>query len=117
MSFGEMLANDAAIFVDADLMPGVETVTYKPKNGASRSVSATVYRGEPSDVPGAPAGAGTIRVFIRNHATLGATGIDCGGDKISIPPREGGTPIDHQIVEVIKQDPGGWMLKLRGRAS
>lgn len=116
--FDDLEALDAALFVDPSLMPGVETVLFTPYGSTAREIGANVNRNPPSLIDGAKTiAAGMIEVFIRNHATLGATSINRDGDKISVAPRKGGNRVPMQIVEIVSQDAGGWVLRLRGRSA
>lgn len=75
----DVVLSDAAIFDNADLMPGVESVVLTFQNGTTRTVTAQVFRGEPVAFgdgyrPG-------ILISFANSATTGLkdTEIDGGG--------------------------------------
>jgi hypothetical protein len=110
--FQDMLAADAAIFVNADEFG--EAVVYVPRNGATRSISAQVQREVPE---GDEQLQGTITpslfVTVRNSNSIGISSaeVNTGGDKVRLAQRVGGATKDCPIIEVVSQDPG--MMKLR----
>lgn len=75
----EILASDAAVFIDADGFPGVEQVTLTFQDATTRTVYADVFREGVEDLGGGYRP--RILVSFRNHATLGLlpTELDGGG--------------------------------------
>ena len=102
---------DAESFVDDDVFG--ESVTYTPVGGVAKTINANVIRAEPFDRNGVPgARRDGLTVFIRNHATLGVTSIDTGGDTIAVAPRYGGAAKTYQVKGPVQQDAGMWRLEL-----
>lgn len=82
----------------------------------TRDVVLLVERGDPpGQVPGA-AGSHTAPLLVHavNDAEDGisATEVDCGGDRIKVALREGGTPELRRIVRRIGEDPAELVLEL-----
>jgi len=85
---------------------GSRTITYKPRSGAARSVTAIV------DYPGpGPLGmlAGGSRPHVEITVCNSAAGIlsseiDTGGDKVTVPMRRGLAARVLRVVEIISQD-------------
>jgi hypothetical protein len=75
----DVIAADAAVFSDPDLMPGVESIVITFNDATTRTVNAQVFRGEP--VPFGDGYRPGILISFRNHATLGLlpSEIDGGG--------------------------------------
>jgi len=112
----EQLADDATMFVDGDMSASVESVTYTPPgNNSPTTFNAQVFREPPAEIEGAPRGlAPVLRVFIRNHATLGLSAMpDRGGGTITVAKHQGGATSARPIDSVISSDAGGWMVQLR----
>lgn len=108
----DILAADAQAFADADLMVGSESVTYTPRGGTAVTFDANVSRDVPILADSGDGYVPSIQVFVRNHATLGVTSVNTGGDTVTIAERRGGTARTHQVREVLEQDAGGWLLRL-----
>lgn len=110
----EVLSVDAAAFVNPDVMPGGESVTYKPASGGSRSIYANVTRNLSEEiVDGVAVRMPKFTIEVANSATTGIsiTEINFGGDKVNLAYTKGGTAADHPIVgEVLSQDAG--MIRL-----
>ena len=99
----EQLAYDSASFIDTDAFG--EAITYKPNGAANVALNAVVHRlGEEN----------LLHIRIANHATLGRTSIDTGGDRINVAARYGGTAADHIVSAVLEQDAGTWLLQVGG---
>lgn len=110
--FQDMLAADAAVFVNADEFG--EAVVYVPRNGATRDISAQVQREVPEGNEQAEgAVVPSLFVTVRNSSTTGISSaeVNTGGDKVRLAQRIGGETKDCPIIEVVSQDPG--MMKLR----
>lgn len=108
-----MLAADAAIWIDSSASAEVESVTFTPRSGSPRTISAQVFRSLPVTVPGASIGnTPALQVFIRRHATLGATSIDRGGDTITVAVVKGRTAEALPVAEIVSEDAGGFLLRL-----
>lgn len=110
MSFDDLLAQDAAIFTDADASAEVESVEFTPHGGTARTMSVQVFRNSPAEVEGRVL-IGT-QIFMQRHATLGALTINPGGDRVKIAKRRGGTAELHKVVAILSEDAGGFMLHL-----
>lgn len=89
-----------------------ETVSFTPRLGTARSILAIVHRRMPQPFPGSGAMGNVIDVWIKNHATEGATSIDIGGAKIELPPRIGDAAEPYRISEIVEQDHGMWHIQL-----
>ena len=87
------------------LLPGAETVTYRPAGGDSREISAVVTRAEPGRLLGSLP---VINALVMNSSTDGISSeeIDTGGDKIELPKRVGESAKIMRITEVVSQDAG-----------
>ena len=106
-----ILAADAQAFADPDLFG--EPVTYTPKGGAPVAVNAVVYRLPPTLIPGtASVAAPSIEVFVP-RGVAGIVALDKDGDRITVAARIGDAPKPHPIAEIVSQDAGGYMLRLR----
>lgn len=93
-----------------------ETVTYKPRGGGTRSISAVVNREQPAGLDGAPHGhAPVVTIEVINDSTTGISSdeVDCGGDNVNLAVRIGDTPQDRPIVNAISMDAGMMRLELR----
>ena len=108
----DLIAMDNTVLFDQSVMPGIESVTYKPATGDNKLINAHVDRRPPEYVEGELV-APVIEVWIQNHGQKGVTSIDKNGDRINVANRRGGTARDHVISEVIDQDAGMWRLLLR----
>ena len=113
-----------SVFTDrlaADLVPDLldefgETVTYRPRTGDARSITAIVERGGPADL--APAAGGVaplLRVRVANDSTTGISSdeIDTGGDRIDVAHRVGVAATTRPIVRIIEHDAASLLLELR----
>lgn len=110
-AFNDMLAADAsAVFANpAEL---AESVTYTNASG-SHTINATVFRDDVQSVEGISRynlPAKTLEVFI----PIGSIStIDTGFDSISLPERQGGAVVKKKIHKILRQDAGGWLIKLQ----
>lgn len=108
---------DMQMAYDADLMVGVETITYKPMTGATRSISAQVFRdGIVTTEGGMTTAQMTIRC--RNDSTYGiaTSEINVSGDKVSVAYRKGGTARDYPIAELTMSDEQEIEFRVQGRS-
>lgn len=103
---------DAYAFTDPDAFG--EEVTFTPRNGVARTINADVQRDPPVEisVPGGQARRPKMIVTLRNHATLGASSIDSGGDTITVAYRLGGTAQAFAVGAPMAQDAGCWKVPL-----
>lgn len=93
-----------------------ETVTYYPKAGGSRQITAIVSRERPAELEGAPHGrAPRLSVSVANDSTTGISSdeIDTGGDEINLSVRIGETAQRRRITKILSQDAGMMKLELR----
>lgn len=91
------------------LLPGVETVTYFPRSGASRQIRAVVDRSGPEQIPGVAGGSQPrIEVLVKNNSTsgIGSDELDTGGDKIELAVRESERPAQVRLTELLDHDAG-----------
>jgi hypothetical protein len=110
-----ILADDADYAFAGDGAGFSETVTYTPIGAAALSDGAIVFREPPLAVPDSGGKfAPQLKVFIRMNFGGGLTSIDAAlRDTITVAERQNGAPSVHVIAEVLSQDPGGWLLRLR----
>lgn len=93
-----------------------DTVTYKPRGGGTRSISAVITRERPEGLDGAPHGhAPVVTIEVINDSTTGISSdeVDTGGDNVNLAVRLGDTPQDRPIVNIISTDAGMMRLELR----
>ena len=93
-----------------------ETVTYKPRAGGSRSISAVVSREPPEGLHGAPHGSSSVTTIeVANDSTTGINSneVDIGGDNVNLAVRIGESVQDRPIKKIISQDAGMMRLELR----
>lgn len=87
-----------------------ELVTYLPKAGDERQVSAVVERkGRQRDQDGRIVGL-MAEVWIPRDATTGATSI-AAGDELEFAMVLGGEAARHRIDETINEDEGGFLVR------
>jgi hypothetical protein len=83
-----------------------EAITYKPRTGVSRTIKAILTRLPIG--PGGPPDVMTPRMtaLCANHGTYGIlrTGIDTGGDIITVPMKYGETAGDRYVTDVLFED-------------
>jgi len=111
----DIIALDSQLaFADTDAF--AESVTYKPRSGTNRTISAQVFRNlEPmQDMNGAiryP-----ILIVVANSATTGisATELDSGADKINLPWRQAGDVKDYPLGQPESQDAGMLTFRIFG---
>jgi hypothetical protein len=111
MSLHDLAKSDRAAIVDPDIGLG-EPILYRPKSGASRTINAVVDRFTPQQVAGTPVAAPKLIIHARNHATLGVTSVDQGGDAFDVAEQFGGTATRRMVAKAILYD-GGWTITLR----
>lgn len=122
MALSDAIESDASL-VFTSTSDFAEAVTYKPRlqNGdtraATRSINAVVFRESLLGVTedGGETVSPMFEVHVCNSSTLGisSTELDCGGDKISFPVRDGMTASDRAIVRLITIDEGMLVLECR----
>jgi len=97
----------AGAFTNADAMMGVESVTYASFGGDTQTINVNVMRNTPVYQNGVAFR--ELRIFV---ARSDVATVDSGGDVVTIAHRYGETPRDHRVVEIIKEDAGGYLLRL-----
>ena len=109
--FDQALIDTAANFVDTF----GESVTYWPKAGGSRAITAVVTRGLPETIEGAPYGHApktTIQVVNSNTTGIRSDEINLQGDKIEYQIRIGETAQKRRITNIISNDHGMMELEI-----
>ena len=81
-----------------------EAITYRPRGASAVTINAVIDRNPPVVTDGVTRP--KMTALIRNHATLGRTSINTGGDVIVIDGR------DMLVGRVIRQDVASWYLSL-----
>ena len=91
------------------LLPGAETVLYKPKTGSPRSIRAVVSRNQAEPIAGVDGGsAPRFEVLVKNDGTNGIASdeLDTGGDRIDMAKRVADIPKTLRLVELLSQNAG-----------
>lgn len=122
MTLKAAIAADAAT-VFTDTAAFAETVTYYPRlfksgdNRQPRTIAAVVIREQMRTVTedGGESITPVFEVHVSNNSTTGiaATELDTGGDKISMPVRDGMQPSKRAVMRLITQDNGMLVLECR----
>lgn len=110
--FDQELIDSAADMVDTC----GESVTYYPKAGGSRAITAIVNRGQPGSLDGAPHGVSPrLIIYVANDSTTGISSdeIDIGGDELKVAVRIGETAQNRRITKIATMDAGMMELELR----
>jgi hypothetical protein len=116
MGLKDSIANDSlTVFLSTDEF--AELVTYKPRNGGSRTVQAIVDREPPTllDEVGNVISL-TFMVYVKNDEADGISGqeVDTGGDKIELAAKANDTSKrQYAIVKVTDNDFGMIQLAVR----
>jgi len=106
------LAGDAGLFL-ADF---AESVVYRPRTGAPRTIQAIVDRSPPGPIAEAPgAQAPTLRLDVLNDSEAGirAADLDTGGDRVDVAVRPGGPVTTRRIVLLLDGDEAMLRLEVR----
>lgn len=117
MTLRDTLTDDASsVFLNTDEF--AESVTYKPRGSVTtRPIRAVVEREQLATVneDGGETVAPMFIVHVANDSTLGISSdeLDTGGDKISLPVRDGMTASYRAITRLISQDNGMLVLECR----
>lgn len=93
-----------------------DTVTYRPRSGATRSISAVIDWPPAEEFLDIMSGQRPIiDIYVSNNSSSGisAAEIDLGGDKIDVPQRHGLASITARIVAIVAQD--RTLLHIRGQ--
>jgi len=93
-----------------------ETVSYTPRGGVARNITAVVDREPIQPLPESPQGLRpNVIVWVDNDATTGidVTTLDTGGDTMSFPKRIGDTASTWSILKLVSQDNGMLQLEVR----
>lgn len=110
--FDQELIDSAADMVDTC----GESVTYYPKGGGSRAITAIINRGQPGDLDGPPQGvAPRLIIHVANDSSTGISSneIDTGGDEVKVAVRIGETVQSRRITKIVTMDAGMMELELR----
>jgi hypothetical protein len=105
----------SAVAFDADLFPGVETITYTPYGGSPKSIKAIVNRqGIKPTFNVSKSKTEAIEIWIQNDATLGVTTIDQGSDRVTMKPRLDKPAREMSIGEVFADsDQSTWHISVK----
>lgn len=95
-----------------------EDVTYIPRKGTARVVSAVVDRSPPqalSEIPGRTNAVPMMMIEVENDVSTGisADELDTGGDRIEVAIRVGGLQESRAIRRIVSQDEGMIVLEVR----
>lgn len=93
-----------------------ETVTYHPRKGSPRSMSAVVVRELPQGMPFDPRAVRHVyEVHVANDATTGidVTALDTGGDTFTVKQRLGGDDVKVAVMRLLQHDDGMLALEVR----
>lgn len=105
----DVLTDDAAYFVDADLVDS-ESIVYVKRSGATRTINAVVQRRALEDLKSSASRllVPSIMITVANSTTTGiaTSEVDKGSDAVQIPDRLGGTTRTLSILEIVSQDAG-----------
>lgn len=122
MTLRDTISADATL-VFCNTNDFAESVTYKPRlqagdtRAASRSIVAVVFREQLQTVSedGNETVAPFFEVHVANDSTDGISSdeLDCGGDKISLPARDGMAATDRAVTRLIGQDHGMLIVECR----
>lgn len=114
--FDQVLASDAAFFVDSDLMGG-ERVTYVPASGPRKVISAIVNRQPKATIAEMSAGRPVVQmtIVVANNIRTGISvhQLDTGKDRIEVARRKGGEVESRAIASIRSQDAGMLTLEIR----
>jgi hypothetical protein len=107
----EILAADAAAFVDVDAMPGSEQLVYTKVGGTERTIYGNVTRQLPEAIDeGGQVFVPPLTIWVPNNTTNGIdpTEVNTGGDTITVAMTKGGAAVAIPILgSPISQDAGG----------
>lgn len=111
----DIIAQDARMYVDPDLMPGVEQITYTPRGGTPKLIYVQVERETPFEMPGMPAVLQpTIKIGLARDATYGMLLVNIGGDRVMMNVRQNDptTVATMAISKIYSEDAGMFRLKV-----
>jgi hypothetical protein len=112
MTLRETIEDDATtVFCNVDDF--AESVVYYPRGGGSRSINAVVFReGVQYFIDDTQNAMAAYEVHVANDALTGisSNSINCGGDVLGFPPRDGKTATRHTIKKIAGQDNGMLVL-------
>lgn len=83
-----------------------DTITYLPRSGSSRVVSAMIERTTVEDSEGIIVKQMVVRVYDSATTGIAATEINEGGDQVSLPIRVGEDAVTKTIVHVLSTENG-----------
>ncbi len=113
MSLKNQLNNDLInVFLNEDEF--AESITYTPKGGSPKTLSAIVNRQRliPASETTGRILTNQIEIIIANDSAYGVTSINKGGDQVALPERIGEAAINWIVADVLDHDAGGWHLLL-----
>lgn len=110
----DILREDAAFTLDADLVPGAESVTVLPPgDGATaRTVTAVVDYYPPDRTRGEGAMAPKRVIVVRNHATLGISADEVerfGAMRVTLPVSPGSATTETLRIYIPPPENGPWV--------
>jgi hypothetical protein len=111
MSLKDQLSQDAVnSFLNSDEFG--EAITYTPKDGAAKQITALVIRErlKPGDEDSGRILRNQCEVYIANDATNGVTSVDKGDDILAFPILLDEDSVEWVVVDIISKDSGMWHL-------
>lgn len=108
--FDDTLKAAASSFM---LLPGAETIIYRPRTGSARAISAVISRNDAEPLPGVAGGSRPrLELLVMNDAINGISSatIDTGGDSVDAALVVDETPKRLRITEVLDHDAGLMLL-------
>lgn len=111
----DILADEAQFYFDADLMPGVESISYTPFGGSPRTIKAQITREDIINV--GEINAAPILITVENHATRGIlqSTMNASGDTVTLKYRVGGTSRTYRIGNPIDHDEHTLTFRVLGK--
>ncbi len=113
MSLKNQLNNDLInTFLSEDEF--AESITYTPKGGSPKILSAIVNRKRliPDSETTGRILTNQIEIIIANDSAYGVTSINKGGDQVSLPERIGELAINWIVADILDHDEGAFHLLL-----
>ena len=114
MSFKDQMNNDA-VNVFLNTAEFAETITYTPKGGTAKQITASVNRRR-LDSTNQDAGRllkDQLEISIANHPVYGVESVNKGGDTVLMPLVVGGPGVNFLVIDILKEDEGMWHLLLQ----
>lgn len=114
MSFADALKADAVAIASSDEFG--ESLTYRPSVGAALTGRKCIVNRHPAALNEAGQKASKNLVFevaIPKTTAEGVASIGVGIDTIDIPRNRGEAAIEFRVIEILHEDLGRWVLKVR----